>query len=187
MKIFIILALVILLNGCHLLPHDKTTELPKTTLVLCPKDEFSINEKPCELLPWLQYWIDASQLSWPARKAMITDLSPQTSDLDSLKVILLSHVNDTPYQTRLRAQTYAQKLQNNQREAMSAFIQFIVYEPSQRHLELESAITTLSRINADNAKQIQIQQTTIEQQARQIDQLLLIEQTIVNETKEEQQ
>ena len=184
-----VIGLLIGLGGCTLINKTAAPVENIASPTLCPlQAEQSTEIQPsCDLTPWITYWIDVSQSDWSSRKSIIAELNPNDNDLDRLKVILLSHVNNTPYQPRLRAQSYAQTLLENQQETLAKFIRFILYEPAQRRLELESAITTLSRINTENNRQLDTHKATIEQQARQINQLLQIEKTMVKPSTEEQQ
>lgn len=196
MKLVVIFFVLVVLSGCELLPFEQSIERKTDDLATCERSQSVDNSnylKRCELRPWLDYWVSVSQLDWSVRKRMIAQLSLEQDNASMLKTILLSNVNDTPYQSRLRAQSYAEQLLKSQTEVMANFIQYIILAPTQRKLELESAIATLSRINTAHTKEIEIKQAQLKQQneriqeqERQIDKLLQLEKSIVNKPTIEQ-
>ena len=196
MKLVVIFFVLVVLSGCELLPFEQSIERKTDDLATCERPQSVDNSnylKRCELRPWLDYWVSVSQLDWSVRKRMIAQLSLEQDNASMLKTILLSNVNDTPYQSRLRAQSYAEQLLKSQTEVMANFIQYIILAPTQRKLELESAIATLSRINTAHTKEIEIKQAQLKQQneriqeqERQIDKLLQLEKSIVNKPTIEQ-
>ncbi len=178
------LVLVLGLSGCHVLP----TVLPKTkkstalTDLPCPlHNQNTSSHDKCDLQAWLEYWVEINQLDWKVRKKRIASLSPNTNSIDRLKVILLSQAPDTPYQSRLRAQKYSAELVENDTYQLGQFIHFLVFLPAQRALELESAITTLSRMNTDKQQQIKAQQSTIDAQRIQLEKILQIEKSMIDQ------
>lgn len=192
MKIITVFLVFVVLSGCELVPLGQSVEQKTKVLATC-EIATSNQLKKCDLGPWLEYWVSVSQLDWPERKEIIAQLSPERDNVKTLKIILLSNVNDTPYQSRLRAQSYGELLLKSQSEVMANFIQYLILAPTQRKLELESAIATLSRINAEHNKNIDIQQAKLSQQnerlqeqERQIDKLLQLEKSIVNKPTIEQ-
>ncbi|MBO1254209.1 hypothetical protein J3L16_00765 [Alteromonas sp. 5E99-2] len=196
MKLIVILFFLVVLSGCELVSFVQKIEQESKSLETCERLNASDNsnqQKECDLGAWLDYWVSVSQLNWSVRKGMITELSKDRNKVKTLKIILLSNVNDTPYQTRLRAQSYGEQLLKSQDDIMVNFIRYLILAPAQRKLELESAIATLSRINTEHNKNIEIKQAKLDQQgeriqeqSRQIDKLLQLEKSIVNKPINEQ-
>lgn len=178
---FIVLLLAVGLSGCHLLPSTSIKKDERLASFPCPSAQQTFSDDTCDMYVWLQYWIEVNQLDWKSRKKRIASLSPNTNETDKLKVILLSQAPDTPYQSRLRAQKYSTDMIENDTYQLGRFIQFLVFLPAQRALELESAITTLSRMNADKTKQLNQQQATIEAQRVQLDKILQIEKSMIDQ------
>jgi hypothetical protein len=135
----------------------------------------------CNISPWLHYWSDVNTITWPQRKARIETLGDGPAD--TLKKILLCQGKGTPYQNRLRAQGWAESLKSHITSEMQHFLTIAIYQPSQELLELESALVTLSKINANQAGRIEEQQILQEQQKNQIEQLLNIEAAIMDNSK----
>lgn len=178
----LVLVLVLGLSGCHVLPpvSPKTRSAPVN--LLCPfHTENTLSTDTCDLQAWLEYWVEVNQLDWKTRKKRIANLSPNTNNIDRLKVILLSQAPDTPYQSRLRAQKYSEDMVENDTYQLGRFIQFIVFLPAQRALELESAVTTLSRINSAKDQQLKEQQSTIDAQRMQLEKILQIEKSMIEQ------
>jgi uncharacterized coiled-coil protein SlyX len=99
-----------------------------------------------------------------------------------LQQILLSQGSDTPYASRLRAQNWITSLQPQMDARMQQVLKLLVFEPSQQILELESAITILTRLNTRQEKTIEeleetlsIRNKEMEKQRDQVEQLLKIE------------
>jgi hypothetical protein len=189
-----------LLAGCELLSQgsNSTTQVEsnldssvclwsEAELASVPKAELSSNPPPlknCQIEFWLRYWSMANKLTWAQRKSDIEELS--NSPTDVLKKIFLSQGVDTPYQDRLRAQIWLESLTSKFTKQMSEFMQAAVYQPSQQLLEMESSLVTLSRINTKDANVIEQQQALIEEQTKQIEQLLNIEASIIDGEQGEQ-
>jgi len=107
---------------------------------------------------------------------------------------LLSQGIDTPYQNRLRAQSWLLALENQVSPAMHMLLIDIIYENSQQLLEFESAITILSGINTRQEQQIaalrnqvSLREEEIKQQGKQVDQLLKIELDLSQRNKQKPQ
>jgi len=132
----------------------------------------------CDLTPWLDYWLMVSQLNWEQREPLLTQLS--NSDEDRVKSIFLSHVSNTPYQNRLRAQLVAQQFVLKRKGELAELIRLLVFLPAQEKLELESALTTQTQFNIKQEKKLQAQQEKLKEQEQQINKLLQIEKNIVD-------
>lgn len=176
----VLLLMLLQLCACSAVFQPTAKRESNEPIALCPKLESTkMLEEECQLGPWINYWIQVSKLDWSERKSLIAALDPNKNNLHRFKVILLSQVTHTPYQTRLRAQHYAEDLIETQRQPFADFIQLIVYDLAQRRLELESTVTTLSRFNVTKDAKIEAQADVIEKQAQQLEQLLQIERSIV--------
>lgn len=173
---------VFLLSGCHLLPPESHVNNDTPTTTQCSNFDTHVPLfTQCNVSDWLSYWVSVSQLDWSARKERIEELSPPSSSSDRLKIILLSQVPNTPYQTRLRAQSYSQKILQEENNELTVFLELIVFDHAQRALELESAVTALSRINTENRHENKRLKRTIKTQARQLEKLMQIEKRIVEQ------
>lgn len=191
-KLLIMCCTVIVFTSCQLLPSLNTSET-KTNVqnehIICIwKTSTAGND--CKIEYWLNFWSDIEDVSWPERKKQIDALSVE--DVDVLKKILLSQGKSTPYQDRLRAQTWANSILPKLSQPMSRFILVALYHPSQGLLELESALVTLSKINTQQSFKIEEQQSLLfkqqsqlNKQQSQIDQLLNIEASIMQSIEED--
>lgn len=181
-----------LLQGCELLDNqygpvadvnsvdegeDGGTNQPsRPAKTMCFTQSTEANETElyqCDFSAWMNYWVEHNTLSWPKRRVMIEQLGDSTDDL--LKKVLLSQRKGTPYQNRLRAQAWIDQLEPKLTEQGNEWLNLMAHHPSQQLLEFESALTILTRLNTDQAKEIEMQQDTIKEQQQQIEQLLKIE------------
>lgn len=186
MKVALTVILILMLSGCELLSLPQQTGQLEPCLHPIQGDRASGR---CQLVPWIDYWIEANTLSWKQRRQMLTKLG--STPADSVKMILLSHVPNTPYQNRLRAQLLGQLFLDNHQGKLADFIQLIVFLPAQEKLELESALTTQTQFNISQEELLQSQreelkkqQTMLEEQQRQINKLLQIEKSIIDKPNE---
>lgn len=134
----------------------------------------------CDLRYWLAFWVEHDQLRWTQRRDMMSQLGE--SPEDTFKKILLSQSKGTPYQARLRAQGMADELLPKLSQPMRDLLMVMVYNPSQELLEFESALTILTRINTNQAKEIDAQKERLLEQQQQIEQLLKIEASMMQQT-----
>jgi len=107
-----------------------------------------------------------------------------------IEKVLLSQGDDTPYRNRLRAQKWIEELQMLTDKSMTQVLDILIFQPSQQLLELESAITILSKVNGRQEKTIAAQEIQlvekneeIEKQRKQVEQLLDIEASMVNQNR----
>jgi len=190
-KLLIICSTVILFTSCELLQPLNTA---KTTVDL-QKNQFNCvwidpsqsndHESHCKIEYWLTFWSEIEDISWPERKKQIDELS--LLDADVLKKVLLSQGKSTPFQDRLRAQGWAESILPKLSPQMRRFILVALYHPSQDLLEMESALVTLSKINAQQSFNIEEQQILLNKQQNQIDQLLNIEASIMENIEEDKE
>lgn len=187
MKTLSIGLLALALSGCQMVPsfphNEQITEDVNVTgnsfcLYLDPQVDDKYN---CQLSYWLRYWLDADDMTWEQRKAEIALLTESAQD--NLRKVLLCQGADTPYQDRLRSQVWAVNLIKDFDGGMQELLTVMVYRPSQALLESESALVTLSKINGRQSTRIEEQQELVDQQRSQIEQLLKIEASIMDNTK----
>ena len=180
---------ILAMNGCELIGDRKggvKSDAAKEVIEHgISNDSFcvsSITEEPvehnCNITFWLNYWSDIENKSWPQRKTEIDQLGLDPTS--TLKKILLSQGKATPYKDRLRAQSWIESMLPKLSPKMRNFMSVVVYQPSQELLEMESALVSLSRINTDLSSQKDQQKILLDKQKNQIEQLLKIEASIVN-------
>jgi hypothetical protein len=199
MRAFLVVFSLLLLSGCELLPKslmkdeldenfEPEVEALETTLYCESQETLAMFEEYCDLDAWASKSVEASSIAWPVRIKMIESLGDDPKSM--LEKILLIQSDDTPYRNRLRAQGWIEELQTVTDSAMTQVLEIIVFQHSQQLLELESAITILSQVNSRQAKtitaqevQIQEKNEQIEKQRKQVEQLLDIEASMVNENR----
>lgn len=174
MKLILLAITVLTLSGCSSI---NKLNAPKTIDTCLQPGLSEERENGCKLMPWVDYWLQAHTLNWKERQTLLSKLT--NSPADNVKIILLSHVPGTPYQTRLRAQLAAQKFTKNNSGKLANFIHYIVFLHSQEKLELESALTTRNQFNQDQEQVIKALKDKITEQELQIKKLLQIEKNIV--------
>ena len=152
---------------------EQTTALPEDYCFVQSKTMNGANVYQCDISGWLDYWVEHNSLSWPKRRDMIEELGDTENEL--MMKILLSQSKGTPYQNRLRAQAWVDQLLPKLTDDSKLWLNLLVYHPSQQLLEFESALTILTRINTNQAKEIEAQENRIKEQQQQIEQLLKIE------------
>lgn len=191
-RVGLFLVSIVAISGCELVgDRSKNTQKNGTRIETENSrldDTFcisSITEAPvehnCNIAFWLNYWSDIENKSWPQRKAAIEQLGQDPTS--TLKKILLSQGKATPYKDRLRAQSWIESMLPKLSPQMRNFMSVVLYQPSQELLEMESALVSLSRINTDLTKQKDAQKQLLDKQKNQIEQLLKIEASIMNNEK----
>jgi hypothetical protein len=186
MRILSISLLVLVLSGCQMLASlsqkEHNTNNVNVSHSFCLHLEPLVDDEyNCQLSYWLRYWLDADDMTWDQRKAQIALLTDSAQD--SLRKVLLSQGEYTPYQDRLRSQVWTANLIKDFDGGMQDLLTVMVYQPSQALLELESALVTLSKINTAQSIRIEEQQELVDQQHSQIEQLLNIEEAIMDNTQ----
>jgi predicted small lipoprotein YifL len=192
MKILLILFAMFSLTGCGLLKSLKSEPSEVVSLMAtkyCERqDSIAHFDEYCNLDAWSEKLILSSTVAWSIRSDMIEALPQDPKSL--LEKELLSQGNDTPYRNRLRAQKWIEELQTVTDKSMTRVLDILIYQPSQQLLELESAITILSKLNSRQAKTIAAQEIQllqknkeIEKQREQVKQLLDIEASMVNQNR----
>ena len=173
------------LTGCELLPNKNVeqkgvfnSEIEQEPVSFCVSDsDEALFEHNCNIAFWINYRSTLEKLTWSQRKKEIEQLGADDNAL--LKKILLSQGKETPYNDRLRAQSWVDSILPQLSTEMGQFLRVMVYQPSQDLLELESALVTLGRLNSNLSQANEEQKLMIEKQKSQIEQLLKIEASIM--------
>ncbi len=198
MKILVVIAIMLSLSGCELLKSFKPELLESSeplevadvslTKYCISQETITRFEEFCELDWWAEKLIVASTTPWLERSEMIDALALDPKSL--IEKVLLSQGDDTPYRNRLRAQKWIEELQTLTDKKMTQVLDILIFQPSQQLLELESAITILSKVNGRQektliAQEVQIAEKNqeIENQRKQVEQLLDIEASMVNQNR----
>lgn len=199
MKKSVVLSLLLLLSGCAQLPLPASSPAesnaePEPTPITVVDDgedfcvidpKYADFEHQCDLVYWVNIWIQASQTSWPERKAAITKLG--TSTEATVRKILLSLPVDTPYQDRLRAQHWLNTIEDKMQANMLPLIHTLVEAPNNEMLELESALVILNKVNAEQAQTNKSLQKELDSQRKKLAELLEIEATLMDKSRSTQQ
>lgn len=182
-QFFCVMFLIWGLSGCALLEQfsapeepveNVTKEITKQEAKYClVSDESELVDHNCDIAYWLTFWLDADGIAWPERREKIEQLGEGV--FETLQKVLLSQSRGTPYQARLRAQSWANELMPKLTNNMQNLLKVLVYKPSQEMLEFESALTILTRINTNQSKELERQTEQLAEQQQQIEQLLKIE------------
>ena len=194
MKLLIVMSCLIGFSSCQMLNPQQITpeevEVVESQPVCIWKNPSQNDE--CDVEYWLKFWYEIEEVSWKERKSQILSLSEQDSDL--LKKVLLSQGKSTPFQDRLRAQNWVETILPKLSQHMRRFILVALYQPSQDLLEMESALVTLSNINTHQSTTIEEQQTSLnkqqtllDKQQNQIEQLLNIETSIIQNNEKDKE
>jgi hypothetical protein len=190
-KYLLLVCALLALSACNLLDKNEVPAPVLSVGELCDSEVTGVEfGEYCEINHWNAELIKYSEISWPERNKLIKGLGDRPVEL--LQKVLLSHGNDTPYASRLRAQGWISTLQTLSDKTMTQLLDILFYQANQQLLELESAITILSRVNARQSKALENQEAlldekdvTINTQKRQVEQLLNIEASLVNKEREE--
>lgn len=192
LRCFASASVVVYLSGCNILPERvlDSTSNNQQNLTLCENNrQENAFAEFCDAQYWISYQLSIQNMAWQERSDLIKSLSDDAFYV--LQKSLLSQAVDTPYQDRLRAQNWLLSLQNLASDKMNSLLLGLIYNNSQQLLELESAITVLSRVNTQQAKKITKlekrlgkSEEEILKQQEQVDQLLKIELDISKKNKQ---
>ena len=187
LKLLVTCSTLILFTSCEMLSSLKSSTTKAVIDINHPLCvwESSSKANDCKIDPWLRFWSEIEDISWPERKKQIEALSEQ--DADVLKKVLLSQGKSTPFQDRLRAQGWVESILPKLSLPMRRFILVALYNPSQDLLEMESALVTLSKINTHQSLNIEEQKILLNKQQSQIEQLLNIEASIIQSIEEDKE
>lgn len=190
MRVFALTLIMLMLPGCALLADKPAQEEGVQTnvpAVVVPEDicivDASVEAFPerCELSYWVGLWIQADNTPWPERKQRLTELG--NSVPDKLRKVVLTLPVNTPYQDRLRAQHWLKELDLVMTPAAQTLIHTLVVAPNDQLLELESAITILSRMNTQQAQSMDALKADLATQRKKLEELLQIEATLMDKNR----
>lgn len=196
MRKVLVLSLIAVLTGCAGLqptptPEPETNSPPPVTIIKDSDDLCLVLEDTaefdhqCDLLYWVNLWIQADGTPWPQRKAAIDKLGdtlPQT-----IERVILSLPVDTPYQARLRAHHWLNNVKAQLAPEMMPLIETLVAAPNNEMLELESALVILNKVNAEQAQASEALEEELETQRKKLEELLEIEATLMDKNRSNQQ
>ncbi|WNO59482.1 hypothetical protein [Rheinheimera sp. MMS21-TC3] len=183
MKFLLPLLTVFMLMGCQITqpePTNSTPEiasnLPELTATTEPQIEqissLTISDSPESLLAWVEF--RAQLLNQAANEREQLNQLDTTDDVTELKRIILQLHPDTPYLTRLRLQMQLSEklalLPNPLANLLSWDFAF-----NQKLLETESAVSALTRLNAQQQNNIDKLRKTNKELQKKIDALTQIE------------
>lgn len=192
----VLIVIVFLLQGCQLFEEPVVVEPTINTTSLCEDDStVALFLDLCVADEWHKALIGYSNLPWSTRKEAINNLG--TEPHDTLLKVFLAQGTDTPYVHRLRSQTWINEVQTVSNRHMADLLDVLFYQQHQQIMELESSITIMQQANqkqagiiADNeakllAKQQEMmkKQQQMDEQKLQVEQLLNVEASIVNQGK----
>lgn len=183
-KPMLLVVSVLALSGCELLQQklqQKAPVLTSTGTYLCESEgSVELFQEYCNVEAWSDFLIETDALTWTERNVLIKSLGDDPKF--KLQQILLSQGRDTPYANRLGAQNWITGLLPKMDAKMQRVLTLMIFDPSQQILELESAITILTRLNTRQEKTIEeleetlsIRSQEMEKQRDQVEQLLKIE------------
>jgi hypothetical protein len=185
-KMPLLVAMTLMLSACELLPKNMQgmskavgTDTPIVDAQFCVSSSTEVAvEQNCNMNYWLVYWSAIENITWSQRKTKIDALG---DDIDSvLRKILLSQGKGTPYNNRLRAQSWIESLLPKVTPQMRNFLAVAIYQPSQELLEMESALVTVGKLNSSLSALNEQQKQMLDKQKNQIEALLKIEATIMD-------
>lgn len=191
-----LLLLSVLAGGCTIInekppipgpviPENEAREKLREERVCVVPEAIADFETRCDMAYWLGLWVEADAMRWSQRKAAITALG--NSLPDKLHKIVLSLPVDTPYQDRLRAQSWLSEVQVYLTEQMQTLVDTLVESPNTQLLEFESAISLMSRVNTQQAQTIENLKEELEAQRKKLEELLQIEATLMDKNRSSQQ
>lgn len=197
MRMKLLLPVIALLGGCAaiegnhsapVIPVEENSTAPQIVRsdALCLVDEkVALFEHQCDLLYWVNLWVQADNTRWPDRKDAIAALGDSLQD--KMTKIVLSLPTDTPYQSRLRAQHWLTEISEQLTPQMQTVVKSVVEATNGEMLELESAMVILNRVNTEKEKQIKMLEQDLESQTRKMDELLKVEATLMDKNRSTQQ
>ena len=192
MRISCMILTLTLLSGCSLLSKQQSEQIYENKLM--PAQEATLDENlclfvsappsfthNCDFSYWLHVWINADETPWSERKLALAQLGH--SEHDRLMAYLLSLPSDTPYQDRLRAQLGINDLLPELTDSALAIVNVVAIKPNTQLMELESAMSVLSKENTRRAKAAQQLREELEAQQQKLDELLQIEASLMDKSR----
>ena len=184
MKNAVLLLMVLALTGCQLtsLPEQPsaTTSVeaePEVTPILVEPEpeavfELALTDTPASLQAWLDYK-QQILIDPMSERARLRNL-PELDRLAQLQQALLNLHPDMPYVTRFRVQTHLTELVSSFPPRLAALFSWELTF-NQKLLEAESAVSAVTRLNAQQQDTIDRAQKTNRELQKKIDALTQIE------------
>lgn len=192
MRISCMILALTMMSGCSVLskqPIEQKIEVspPQIIEVAVDDDICLFTSEPenfdynCDMAYWLEVWLEADATPWIERKAQLTALGQ--SKKDKIHAYLLSLSSDTPYQDRLRAQLSIDDLMPEFTDAAALVIEVVVTNPNKQLMELESALSVLSKENTLRGQELQKLYAELKAQQKKLEELLQIEATLMDKNR----
>jgi hypothetical protein len=196
MRIIMFVLTASLVSACGMLPEK---EVEKPTVVKEPtkpkvvkKDQLCwFDEAPpsfahnCDLHFWTNVWLTADATPWVKRKQLIEALG--NTEADRLNKYFLTLPTDTPYQDKLRAQLALDEVSPMFSDSARLLFNTIAVKPNKQQMELESAMSVLSKENARNVQALEALRAELDAQQQKLEELLQIEATLMDKSRSNQQ
>ena len=192
MRISCMILALTMMSGCSVLSKQpielKIEVLPPQMIEVAVDDDIClfISEPEnfdynCDMAYWLEVWLEADATPWIERKAQLAALGQ--SKKDKIHAYLLSLSSDTPYQDRLRAQLSIDDLMPEFTDAAALVIEVVVSNPNKQLMELESALSVLSKENTLRGQELQKLYAELKAQQKKLEELLQIEATLMDKNR----
>lgn len=184
MKTGVIISLLLLLNGCQLLPPPPPAETPAEPVIqldtpplTLPVPEpvsapLAIADDAATLQAWVNYRAAMLGRMNEERDVLLADT--EQDEIWALKRTILQLHPDTPYLTRLRVQMQSAEQLAQLPAPLAALLSWDLAF-NQKLLEAESAVSALTRLNAQQHDNLERLQKTNKELQKKIDALTQIE------------
>lgn len=193
MKYLISVLTVMLLAGCQTLqpiqpePEPVVVVVPEQEIIHpepepIPESRLIIADDAATLQAWIYYRVSLLNNLNLEKDSLNSQLEPD--DVWRLKRLLLQLHPDTPYATRLRIQTLLTEQLNALPDGLSALFSWDLAF-NQKLLEAESAVSALTRLNAQQHDTVDRLQKTNAELQKKIDALTQIEAQLNQPVKED--
>jgi hypothetical protein len=139
----------------------------------------------CDVKHWLGLWLNASEQPWSQRKQTLDTLT--NSDYDRLYAYILTLINDTPYQDKLRAQLSFNKVAPRLIPQSQKIIDVIAGAQNNQLMQFESALVVLEKENTSRGEKLITLQNEIDSLRKKLEELLQIEATLMDKNRSTQQ
>jgi len=147
-----------------------------------PPEEFLYN---CDAKHWIELWVNASDQPWTQRQQTLATLT--NSDYDRLHAYILTLMNDTPYQNKLRAQLAFNEISPGFTEQSRKVIDVIAGAQNNQLMQFESALVVLEKENTSRGEKLITLQNEIDSLRKKLEELLQIEATLMDKNRSTQQ
>ena len=147
-----------------------------------PPEDFLHN---CDAKHWIELWVNASDQPWTQRQQTLATLT--NSDYDRLHAYILTLMNDTPYQNKLRAQLAFNEISPGFTEQSRKVIDVIAGAQNNQLMQFESALVVLEKENTSRGEKLITLQNEIDSLRKKLEELLQIEATLMDKNRSTQQ